>query len=198
MPYFVFEGIDGCGKTTQVNDIVRGPKMLATKEPGAGLSPTCIDIRKVLLHNTPKEQMTMGYLFLADAFEHMSTVVKPHLELGYTVVSDRCLLSDFAYRPDFPSNLRVPVIDLFLSLRPVIIHFDVSPDVARDRMESGGRSLNQYEREQVVHRMHDLAVNYARAADYFRGMGVPVIIIDADLDKDAVRTKLQDIMEEYA
>lgn len=100
--FVVLEGSDGCGKSTQAAHLVRalearGIAVLATFEPGA--TELGRDLRTVLLGG----ELAVGaraeaLLMAADRAQHVDTVVRPALEAGTWVVSDRFVGSSLAYQ----------------------------------------------------------------------------------------------------
>ncbi len=104
MRYFItFEGPDGCGKTTQTRLLTEhlrraGYDVLQTREPGG----TSIgeQIRAVLhdLHNTEMQPRAEILLYSASRAQHVYQVIRPHLERGGIVVSDRYYDSTLAYQ----------------------------------------------------------------------------------------------------
>jgi len=92
--YVIFEGIDGCGKTTQIELLKNSfSKLIVTKEPGG--TEFGIKAREILLHSEIKSAKAELLLFLADRAEHYKEVVEPNLDA--LVVSDRGFLSGIAY-----------------------------------------------------------------------------------------------------
>jgi dTMP kinase len=89
-----FEGIDGCGKTTQIRLLGkylsgRGIDFISTREPGG--TELGREIRSVLLDGAKGsvEPAAELLLYAADRAQHVSRVVAPALEAGVTVLSDR-------------------------------------------------------------------------------------------------------------
>jgi dTMP kinase len=89
-----FEGIDGCGKTTQLQLLgdylaERGLPFISTREPGGTL--TGQRIRAVLLDMSDErvEPLTELLLYAADRAQHVRQVILPALEAGQLVLSDR-------------------------------------------------------------------------------------------------------------
>src|SRR5215218_3708901 len=99
--FIVFEGGDGAGKSTQVKLLGRwlgaqGYDSVLTREPGA--TPTGARLREVLLDGGALTPRAEALLFAADRAHHVDTVVRPALERGAMVVSDRYADSSVAYQ----------------------------------------------------------------------------------------------------
>ena len=118
--FISFEGVDGAGKTTQVQQAhnylqERGLRSLVTREPGG--TPVGLTIRELVLHGLaafPSVAVTGGtdvvdasddlaprteaLLYAADRAEHVAQVVRPALERGDIVLCDRYLDSSLAYQ----------------------------------------------------------------------------------------------------
>ncbi len=97
--YIAFEGVDTCGKTTQIELLKRAyPDFVYTKEPGG--TELGKKVRKLALYHPNIDEKSRFFLFLADRAEHMAKIVHPNLER--TIVSDRSIVSGLAYSP--PKN----------------------------------------------------------------------------------------------
>src|SRR5215213_4475185 len=99
--FIAFEGGDGAGKSTQVRLLGRwlnaqGYQPVLTREPGA--TPTGARLRNVLLDGGDLTPRAEALLFAADRAHHVDTVVRPALERGAMVVSDRYADSSVAYQ----------------------------------------------------------------------------------------------------
>ena len=167
MGYIVFEGVDGSGKTTLAEmlfDFLPGPKIF-TKEPGSPHSSFCVDIRKMILDGAAQDisKHTYAYLFAADREEHMRRVVMPALQEGKWVVSDRSVISDFAYRPMHGNHVRRRHLKQFNSLDPMVFYVDVDTDTCIKRMTSRGK-LNEFEKAHVINKIDDLKRAYENVA----------------------------------
>lgn len=101
--FVTLEGIEGCGKTTQAARLKlyleeRNIPVLATREPGG----TAIGekIRKMLIDPENKDllPLTEVLLFSAARHQHVMEVIRPALERGFVVISDRFYDATFAYQ----------------------------------------------------------------------------------------------------
>ena len=97
-----FEGIDGCGKTTQIELLRRqlrkeGLDVVVLREPGG--TDTGENIRRILKdRNSVKCPETELLLFLAARAQLVQQVLRPHLEAGRIVILDRFIDSTVAYQ----------------------------------------------------------------------------------------------------
>ncbi len=97
-----FEGIEGCGKSTQVGLLAedlrrRGEKVLVSREPGA--TRLGLELRKLLLDpGYDPDPLTELLLYLADRRDHVRRVIAPALARGEIVLVDRYIDSTWAYQ----------------------------------------------------------------------------------------------------
>jgi dTMP kinase len=100
--FITLEGIDGSGKTTQFKRLVRhlrrlGHKVRATREPGG--TPVGEKVRDILLADKQQlSPLTELVLFYAARAQHIEDVVRPALERGEIVISDRFNDCSFVYQ----------------------------------------------------------------------------------------------------
>jgi dTMP kinase len=101
--FITFEGIEGCGKTTQIKRLAgrleeRGVKLISTLEPGG--TRIGQDIRKVLLDSKNSHLAPLAELILyaADRAQHIEEVIKPALDQGKWVLCDRFFDATVAYQ----------------------------------------------------------------------------------------------------
>ncbi len=139
--FITFEGIDGAGKSTQIAALVRflrerGLEVIQTREPGG--TPVGEKLREILLHE-PMQVMTETMLFFTIRAEHLDRVIRPALERGAWVISDRFTDATYAYQaggrgfpPEIVEGLEAIVQRGLQPFRTVL--FDLSPRVAAERL----------------------------------------------------------------
>lgn len=92
--YILFEGIDTCGKSTQIELLAQKyHDIIVTKEPGG--TKFGIKAREILLEDSLASKRAELLLFLADRAEHYEEVVEPNK--NKVVISDRGFLSGIGY-----------------------------------------------------------------------------------------------------
>jgi dTMP kinase len=100
--FIVFEGIDGCGKSTQAKKLVAhvkksGRKVISIREPGG--TPVGEKIRDLLLHSkTTISAKTELFLYMASRAQLVEDVIRPSIATGKIVVCDRYYYSTAAYQ----------------------------------------------------------------------------------------------------
>lgn len=112
--FITFEGIDGCGKSTQLELIKKylvdkGKDVLSLREPGGTLFSE--KIREILLHSDDKLTFQSElFLFEAARADLVSKVILPAMNKGYIILCDRFYDSTTAYQ-GFGRGLPVPVVE---------------------------------------------------------------------------------------
>ena len=140
--FISFEGIDGCGKSTQakilstnLNDC--GNKVLLTREPGG--SEGAEEIRNLLLKGNPDRWSaeTELLLFTAARRDHLERTILPALESGTTVICDRFSDSTRVYQGVTRGDLRDLVDkldDAMITRQPdITILIDLDPNIGLTR-----------------------------------------------------------------
>ena len=118
--FIVIEGIDGCGKTTQIDEISKwlpnsglmkkDSKLITTREPGGSLLGK--KLRNLILDNNKTNKpssLAELLLYSADRAEHVSKIISPALNNENWVISDRFSDSTLAYQ-GYGRNISLEII----------------------------------------------------------------------------------------
>ena len=182
--YVIFEGIDGCGKTTQI-ELLREKlnNIVVTKEPGG--TEFGIKAREMLLHSEIKSPKAELLLFLADRAEHYKEVVEPNIDK--LVISDRGFLSGIAYALkagfDLDFLIELNLFTLNNSLPNKVVLFEITKNELRNRV--GSRVQDKIEARGFDYLL-DIQENMKMVA---KKMNLDYIIVDAT-------NKIEDINRE--
>jgi dTMP kinase len=152
--FITLEGIDGAGKSTHIPWIVsyietRGKAVVNTREPGG--TPLGEKLRGLLL-NDAMDSDTEALLMFAARAEHITSVIKPSLNQGKWVVSDRFTDASFAYQGGGRgmSEQKLSVLEQWVQndLQPdLTLLFDVSLEVSQQRLQQTGIAPDRFEQE---------------------------------------------------
>lgn len=159
-PLFItFEGIDGVGKSTQLDLVYHrlvglGYKCIKTHEPGG--TSIGYGIRQLLL-DPESEKMaenTEALLYAADRAQHIHEVVKPALKAGKIVICDRFVDSSIAYqgyglKRDLSLIKSVNAWAIDNIMPDLTLCLDMEPEIALDRTEGDRieqRTIGYYDR----------------------------------------------------
>ncbi|MBO46973.1 MAG: dTMP kinase [Planctomycetes bacterium] len=126
--FLVFEGMDGCGKTTQAQLLVawlesKGRSPLHIREPGT--TPAGERFRNLLLDPTrePWDPATEALLFFASRRELLLQEIQPALEAGKDVICERFTPSTLAYQGTSPE-----LAEFVLALDQIVVPEELQPD----------------------------------------------------------------------
>ena len=167
-----FEGIDGAGKTTQVDllaDALRkeGRNVVTTREPTDG--PYGAKIRGLSSRGTPIALEEELEYFIADRHEHVRECLAPVLERGDVVITDRYYLSNVAYQGARGLS-PVEILERNEKLFPpptAVVLLELSASRGLDRVRTRGEDLNRaYEQEDFL----------ARVAEIYAGIERPYLV----------------------
>ncbi len=150
--FFALEGLDGCGKSTQLALLVRsladrGVDVVATREPSDG--PHGRRIRAMLSRRSelsPQEELD---LFHADRREHADRLIRPALAAGKVVITDRYFLSTAAYQGarGFDPEEILCFNESFAPVPDAVFLLELPVDEALRRITEGrGEGPNDFER----------------------------------------------------
>ncbi len=183
--FLAFEGGDAAGKSTQTERIAERLGALRTREPGGTPLGTAIRTHFLDPDTGVIHPRAEALLMAADRAQHVAAVVRPALESGRHVVTDRYFHSSVAYQghgrgldPAGVESLNRWATD---DLRAdVVVLLDLPVDVARRRV--AGREPDRLESEEVAfHERVRQGYLAQAAADPERWA-----VVDADGDPDAI------------
>jgi dTMP kinase len=156
--FISFEGIDGVGKSTQIDLLIKhldelGRNSIRTLEPGG--TDLGVEIRHLLLHRkgevAPRAE---ALLYAADRAHHVATKVRPALAEGTDVIIDRYLDSSVAYQGagrELDSveirNLSLFAVQGLLPHLTILLDLDATASLAR--RSKTGEEPDRLEREKV-------------------------------------------------
>ncbi|MEU8842758.1 dTMP kinase [Streptomyces roseus] len=189
--FIALEGGDGAGKSTQVEALAdwirgKGHEVVVTREPGA--TPVGKRLRSILLDvsSAGLSHRAEALLYAADRAEHVDTVVRPALERGAVVISDRYIDSSVAYQgagrdlsPTEIARISRWATDGLVPNLTVLL--DVSPEAARERFTEAPDRLESEPAE--FHQRVRAGFLTLAAADPGR-----YLVVDAGQDPQSVTT----------
>lgn len=152
--FIVFEGIDGSGKTTQLEKLCMRLKnknisFYETREPSG--SPMGVLMREILKGNIKSDNRVIAPLFVADRLDHILNEkdgLKSKIDGGENVICDRYYFSSYAYQSvdmgmDWVISANSVCADI---LKPdVTVFIDVLPEVAMERILFGREQTELFE-----------------------------------------------------
>jgi dTMP kinase len=204
--FTVIDGIDGCGKTTVGQFLIRffkerASKVILTKEPGG--SSFFTPIRQLMLKNdTNIELLTETLLFFADRYEHIKKIIEPSLNAGINVVCDRFIASTYAYQC-FGGGIDIKLVDLLrnyvVSIKPnltIILDVDIHIAIERLKIKYASKALNhdetRYEKQgwNFYEKVKEGFLWYAKTFEN-------VFVVNANRDIDTVFTDVRNCIEKY-
>ncbi|MBX3640810.1 MAG: dTMP kinase [Nitrosomonas sp.] len=193
--FITLEGIDGAGKTTQLESLVawlRGRKMptVVTREPGG--TPLGEQLRAILLDKSMvMHPETEALLMFAARREHLDKVIVPALAQGSWVVSDRFTDASFAYQGG-GRELRWEKLEILESwtqgaLQPdLTLYFDIPAALGQQRV-GAIKTRDRFEQERLDFHQR------VREAYLMRARQFPqrIHVVDARQPVDAVRAAVE-------
>lgn len=206
--FITFEGIEGCGKSTQIKRLTawlekQGHEVVNTLEPGG--SRIGLELRKLLLtmESTDLTSETELFLYLADRAQHMGSTVRPALAEGKIVLSDRFADSTVAYQgygrgldPKLLHTLNeVAVGDDWPSLT-LVLDLDAEMGLKRalKRNLAEGLTVDEGRFEAEAMSFHNrVREGYLTLAALYQDR---IKVVDGSLDPDAVFVQVRACVEE--
>lgn len=206
--FIILEGIDNCGKTTQSNMLKdylqsHGRQVIKAREPGGTVAGE--QLRKFLLQKRRKllNPLTQTLVFYAARAEFMQQIVKPNLDKGITLITDRFEPSTYVYqgivqgvKTQFINHLSRQIVSKSGYRPDLCIILDIS---AQESFKRGSNEDNKgqdliYERQGIVF-MEKLRRGYLKFAkshsDYTR-------VLDGNLNKHDLHQQIISLVDALA
>ena len=194
--FITFEGGEGAGKTTQAKMLCEalegaGIETLLTREPGGTFGAEAI--RNLVLEGTSDRWSGMTELLLmyAARLDHMEKLIKPALERGVWVISDRFADSSLAYQgyarglgAEKVKAVHAAVMDGFEPNLTIL--FDIDPILAQKRVETRGEDLSRFDAESIAfhNTLREAFLNIAEENSE------RIFTVDAAASRDSVQTRI--------
>ena len=196
--FITFEGGEGAGKSTQVRHLAQslasaGIESVATREPGG--SPGAEDIRKLLVEGDVQrwDALTEALLHSAARRDHVANMIRPALDSGKWVISDRFADSTLAYQ-GFGLGLSAEIIAAITRLAvgefspDLTLVLDLPVEEGLKRAHRRGGSAQRYEKMDggFHERMRQGFIEIANAHPE------RCVLIDATMPEDDVALEVRD------
>ncbi len=198
--FFSFDGVDGVGKSTQMElfcDWLRelGRDVVACRDPGSTQLGEML--RNIVLgaHETPIDRRSEMLIYMAARAQLVEEIIRPALDAGKIIVSDRFLLANVVYQ-GHAGGLNVEEVwqvgrVATDNIQPTLIFLlDMSAEAAAARID---RSLDRMEAQGLdyLERVRQgFLAEAAKRADQ-------ITVIDANRDKDAVQAEIRELAAKH-
>ena len=200
LPFITFEGSEGCGKSTQVQRLAArfeqaGIPYLVTREPGG--TPIGETIRELLQfapHGGTMTPQTELLLFEASRSQLVRETIKPALDRGLCVISDRFFDSTTVYQGaarklDAEMVSRLNRFVAGDSIPDLTLILDVDPEIGLRRIHQRGDEANHFEREAAL----------AKAREIFNKIDKPYLVrLDAGQEPETIRDSIIERFKQIA
>ena len=195
--FIVFEGIDGSGKSTQADRLVRylkskNIKAVVTNEPQSD-RPVGMLIRQALKKQISFDEKTIALLFAADRLDHIQRISEK-LDEGFWVVCDRYYFSSFAYNDTaFNKEWIISVNSEAMNAlkADMTIFLDVPCDISLSRVSKRGET----EIFENTKRQNRVRNNYLELFKRFKD-DENIVVIDGNAKQNIIEKKIADKIDE--
>ena len=194
--FIVFEGIDGAGKTTQIELLTKrlsqnGEVVNVSAEPTDNESGKAL--RRALSGKEPRTECEMAVMFVFDRIGHNAQIEKL-LSEGITVISDRYYYSSLAYQGKATDYawVRSMNIDCPEIRRPdVCIYLDLTPEESLARISKGRESMEIYEN---LEKLTEVRNSFFSVIDDLRADGENIFTVNANRSIEDISDEIFDIV----
>jgi len=197
--FIAFEGLDGCGKSTQLNLLFNylkslNKKVIKVREPGG--TEVGETIRSILLNrDIDINERAELLLFLSSRAQLVEEIIKPAIKSGYYVLADRFADSSVAYQGG-GRNLGMETVDLLNrfatdNVYPDLVFFiDISVDLALKRLNLKNKDRLEKEGRDFLEKVRNSYMEIAKTKSNF-------IIINGERDVNEIFSEIKEIMDDY-
>jgi len=197
--FIVFEGIDGAGKSTQIEKLRQklvneGRKVFITAEPTQSVTGGIL--RDALSGNYKRTASELAAMFLSDRVFHNvneSVGINQALEKGFDVISDRYYYSSFAYQGldsdiDWVINMNLNCPDI---RKPdLCVFLDLDAEKSKSRIDNNRATVEIFEKEEILNKIRN------KFFDVFKRLSNENIeIVDASGTVDEVAEKISAVVD---
>ena len=193
--FIAFEGIDGSGKSTQIQFLAdkikeKGVRCYQTCEPSSG--PIGSLTRQILTGRIKTDNRVIAAMFAADRLDHLLNEVDgiaSKIENGISVITDRYYFSSYAYHSvDVPMDWVIKTNEESAKvLRPDInIFIDIDADTAMERITKNRFHTELFEKKS---RLEKVRANYLKAFDLL-GDEENILIVDGTKSPEEIADEI--------
>ncbi len=184
--FVVLEGIDGCGKSLQIRSLKKNlpaEHFVFTKEHTSGVVGRLIE--KVLYRQLNLNQLSLQLLFVADRLDHLEKVIKPALEKGKIVISDRYFWATVAYGSLVVDKNWLLKINEVCLVPDLIILIDLEPKIALARITKARERKTIFEKEEKLKKVRE---TYLELAKKFKAS---TVVINGDRKPEEISKEIK-------
>ena len=196
--FFSFDGVDGTGKSTQIRLLAdalrqRGRDVVTCRDPGS----TALGerLREILLHHhaTPIHRRSEMMLYMASRAQLVEEVIRPAIDAGQVVISDRYLLANVVYQAHggglSPEEVwRVGEVTVAGVMPRLVLLLDMPAELAASRIQREHDRMEAQGLEYLERVRQGFLTEAAR-------LGPNVAVIDADRPIEAIHAEALALVE---
>lgn len=193
--FIAFEGIDGSGKSTQLQLLHKqlqeeGRKVYQTCEPSDG--PIGTQLRQILKGRMKADSRVIAALFAADRLDHLTNQVDgivAKLEEGITVLSDRYYFSSYAYHSvDVPMDWVISMNEESKGIlkADLTVFIDVDADTAMERISRNRFHRELFEKKSLLEKIRN---NYLEVFERFKE-SENILVVDGRLSVEEISRRI--------
>ena len=202
--FLVFDGVNGAGKSTQVQNLLtflqeRGIPCASTREPGG--TDFGQKVRALLMNEKqePLAPLAETFLFAADRAQHVAKKIKPAVEKGEVIISDRYYYSTLAFQGfgrglDVETLRKVNEIAIAGTRPDLVFLFDLDPaEGLRRASDRNSEEHDSFEQEAIDFHTR-LRDGFLKLSD---SLPEPFAVIDASKQPEAVWESMLPFVEKW-